>query len=110
MQRLDLQDALDRFGDDLSRWPASERALGEAMLRDDPAAMSLIAEARRLRSMIAGTPPVHAPAGLADRIVALARASTPTLPHVASPPTADADRDPEGRFDRAVAHRLRRPG
>ncbi|MGU9982421.1 hypothetical protein ACJ4V0_20500 [Phreatobacter sp. HK31-P] len=110
MQRLDFQDALDRFGDDLSRWPAAERVLGEAMLRDDPTARRLIEDARLLKSLITTTSTIRAPAGLADRIVSLARETAPALPHVASPPTAAVDRAPRGRLDTAVPHRLRRPG
>lgn len=108
MQRLDFQDALDRFGADLGRWPAPERALAAAMLREDPSLGELVAEARRLKALIASTAPVRAPAGLADRIVSLAAASAPPLPRVASPPTADAQ--PRERLRAAEPQKVRRPG
>ena len=108
MQRLDFQDALDRFGADLGRWPAVERALGEALLRSDPSLGALVAEARRLKALVASAPPVRAPAGLADRIVRLAAASAPPLPRVASPPTADAR--PRERLRATEPQKARRPG
>lgn len=108
MQRLEFQDALDRFGADLGRWPAVERALGEALLRQEPSLAVLVAEARRLKTLLASTPPVRAPAGLADRIVALAAASAPLLPHVASPPTAASSA--RARLAGAEPQRVRRTG
>ncbi|WP_181313747.1 hypothetical protein [Phreatobacter cathodiphilus] len=108
MQRLDFQDALDRFGADLGRWPAVERALGEALLREDPSLGVLVAEARRLKALVASAPPVRAPAGLADRIVSLATASAPPLPRVASPPTAAGSA--RERLTPALPQQVRRPG
>lgn len=89
MPALDFQDALDRFGADLSRWPTAQRTLGEAMLRTEPSARAMLDEARRLRALLAGAPShVSAPRGLADRIMKLAFAGDRALPLVGSPPTA----------------------
>jgi hypothetical protein len=108
MRRQEFQDALDRFGDDLGRWPVADRVRAETLLRDDPASAVLLAEGRRMRVMLAASAPIRAPAGLADRIVGLARASSPPLPHVVSPPTADAGG--QGRLDAAMPHQTRPPG
>ncbi|MGE5517204.1 MAG: hypothetical protein ACM31D_15475 [Bacteroidota bacterium] len=67
-----FRELLDRFGGELSRWPARERATADALLEHSPEARSLLAEAARLDAALAATP--KAPAGLADRIVAAALA------------------------------------
>jgi hypothetical protein len=66
-----FEDLIDRLGDDLSRWPDDQRLAAEALLVDSAEARTLLDEARALREALSA-PPVRAPAGLADRIVAAA--------------------------------------
>jgi len=66
-----FEDLIDRLGEDLSRWPDHHRLAAEELLASSTAARALHEEARALRQAFAA-PPVRAPAGLADRIVAAA--------------------------------------
>jgi len=66
-----FEDLIDRLGEDLSRWPDDHRLAAERLLATSDAARTLHEEARVLRNALNG-PPVSAPAGLADRIVAAA--------------------------------------
>ena len=67
----ELDELIDRLGEDLSLWPDDRRGLAEELLARSSAAQALLEEARVLRRALAA-PAVRAPAGLADRIVAAA--------------------------------------
>jgi hypothetical protein len=67
----EFEDLIDRLGEDLTRWPEDRRAAAEALLAVSSKAQALHDEAKALRRALAA-PPVRAPAGLADRIVAAA--------------------------------------
>jgi hypothetical protein len=66
-----FEDLIDRLGDDLSQWPDDQRLGAEQLLASSAQARALHEEARALREALKA-PPVRAPAGLADRIVAAA--------------------------------------
>ncbi len=57
MDVSEFEDLIDRLGEDMSRWPDSQRVAGE----------ELLASSREARTLLVG-----APAGLADRIVTAA--------------------------------------
>ncbi|WP_420134816.1 hypothetical protein [Rhodopseudomonas sp.] len=78
MDIAEFEDLIDRLGDDPSRWPDDQRRAAEHLLAASVAAQSLLDSARAVREALAG-PPVRAPAGLADRIVAAAK-QTPADP------------------------------
>jgi hypothetical protein len=71
MDVTEFEDLVDRLGEDLSRWPEAQRLAADALLATSEEARAIIAQAKSLRQALA-TPPVRAPAGLADRIVAAA--------------------------------------
>ena len=71
MDVTEFEELIDRLGEDLSLWPNDRRLPAEELLARSPAAQALLEEARTLRRALAA-PPVRAPAGLADRIVAAA--------------------------------------
>lgn len=77
MNRIEFRDAVDRYGEDLSTWPLSERSEAIQLLASEPAARSVIDEARALRAAIVGQTGIHAPVGLADRIVRAALGDAP---------------------------------
>lgn len=77
MNRSELQDAIDRHGDDLSAWPLADRERAQALLTRDPASLALLDEASALRAALRDQPAICAPVGLADRIVRAALDSTP---------------------------------
>jgi len=66
-----FEDLIDRMGEDLSHWPDAQRLAAEGLLASSAEARVLHDEALTLRQLLAG-PPVRAPAGLAERIVAAA--------------------------------------
>jgi hypothetical protein len=71
MDVTEFEELIDRLGEDLSLWPDDRRLPAEALLARSSAAQALLEEARTLRLALAA-PPVRAPKGLADRIVAAA--------------------------------------
>jgi len=82
MDVAEFGDLIDRLGEDLSLWPEDRRLSAEQLLGGSVEAQALLEEARVLRRALA-VPPVRAPAGLADRIVAAASKLTaePAEPH-----------------------------
>ena len=70
-----FEDLIDRLGDEPSQWPDDQRLAAEELLASSAEARALLEEARALRVALAA-PPVRAPAGLADRIIAAARRLT----------------------------------
>lgn len=77
MKFEEFEDLLDRFGEDLTVWPASAREAGTELLRNSAEARRILEEATALRRVMAAAEPVRAPAGLADRIVAEAMRARP---------------------------------
>ncbi|WP_063689798.1 hypothetical protein [Bradyrhizobium stylosanthis] len=71
MDVTEFEELIDRLGEDLSLWPDDRRVPAEELLARSSDAQALLDEARVLRQALAA-PPVRAPAGLADRIVAAA--------------------------------------
>jgi len=71
MDVTEFEELIDRLGEDLSLWPDDRRLHAEELLARSSAAEALLEEARILRRALAA-PPMRAPAGLADRIVAAA--------------------------------------
>ncbi|MCP3411047.1 hypothetical protein [Bradyrhizobium sp. CCGB01] len=71
MDVTEFEELIDRLGEDLSLWPDDRRLPAEELLARSSTAQALLEEARTLRQALAA-PPVRAPAGLADRIVAAA--------------------------------------
>ncbi|SDG55578.1 hypothetical protein SAMN05216338_1001716 [Bradyrhizobium sp. Rc2d] len=71
MDVTEFEELIDRLGDDLSLWPDDRRLPAEELLTQSSAAQALLEQARALRHALA-VPPVQAPKGLADRIVAAA--------------------------------------
>jgi hypothetical protein len=71
MDVTEFEELIDRLGEDLSLWPDDRRLPAEELLSRSSAAQALLEQARALRLALAA-PPVRAPTGLADRIVAAA--------------------------------------
>jgi hypothetical protein len=67
----DLQDLVDRCGEDPAAWPDDRRASAEELVDDCAEAQAIIVQARRLRAQLRDLGPT-APACLSERIVALA--------------------------------------
>lgn len=72
----EFEDLLDRCGDDVASWPVAHRQAGLTLLRESQAARDLVEEAWSMRQAFAPDPSQRAPAGLADRIIARAAASS----------------------------------
>jgi hypothetical protein len=75
MDVREFEDLIDRLGEDLSHWPAEQRQAATELLACSPDANRLVSEARIVREALS-SPPVRAPAGLADRIAAAAKRLT----------------------------------
>jgi len=71
MDVSEFEDLIDRLGEDMSCWPDGQRVAAAELLASSHEARALLEEARTLRQALT-RPPVHAPAGLAGRIVASA--------------------------------------
>jgi hypothetical protein len=71
MDVREFEDLVDRLGEDTSRWPDAQRDAAASLLSSSAEAAEVLARARALREALT-VPPVHAPAGLADRIFAAA--------------------------------------
>jgi hypothetical protein len=71
MDLNEFEDLIDRLGEDVSRWPESQRPAALRLIASSSAAKELLAQARTLREALAA-PSVRAPAGLVDRIVVAA--------------------------------------
>ena len=99
MDVREFEDLIDRMGEDLSRWPDAQRLAAEGLLASSAEARVLHDEARTLRQLLA-SPPVRAPAGLADRIIAAAgklKAEPVTAPADAELTTESDAAGPSGR-------------
>ena len=85
MDVREFEDLIDQLGEDLSSWPEAQRLAAAELLASSVEARGIYDDARTIREALA-SPPVRAPAGLADRIVAAARelkpdVATPTAEH-----------------------------
>ena len=67
----DLQDLVDRFGEDPSAWPIEVRGNAEDLIDANSEARDIIAQARRLRRQLRNLGP-KAPDCIVDRIVSVA--------------------------------------
>jgi hypothetical protein len=65
-----FQALLDRYGGELSSWPAPDAVAATKLLEANSEARVMLEHARALDAALANSP--KAPAGLADRIVAAA--------------------------------------
>lgn len=83
----DFEDLLDRWGDDVASWPQPARLDAQALMAQDPRAVTLLAEVRRMRELLATPPAPRARPELAARILAAAAASpqSPPQPRIAEP-------------------------
>jgi hypothetical protein len=77
----ELQDLVDRFGEDLAAWPTEVRAPAEELLDASVEARAIIAQARRLRQQLRNLGP-KAPDCIVDRIVSIALDTDPPLDDV----------------------------
>jgi hypothetical protein len=75
MNIKEFEDLVDLYGEDLSRWPQALRAPAMGLLERSEDARKVVDRAKRLRALFSAAPRIHAPTGLADRIVARAAAS-----------------------------------
>ena len=62
MKIEDFQDAVDRLGDDPSRWSEGLRAEAEVLILTSAAARKILDEARQLRRLLTSAAPIRAPA------------------------------------------------
>jgi hypothetical protein len=72
MKLEEFEDLVDRWGEDVSRWPTPFREQGAALLRTSESAREIVESAAFLRSALSDSPPHHAPTDLVDRIVSAA--------------------------------------
>ncbi|NEW95814.1 hypothetical protein [Rhodopseudomonas sp. BR0G17] len=93
MDVAELEDLIDRLGEDPSRWPDDRRLAAERLLQESAAARALLAQARAVREALSA-PPVRAPAGLADRIVAAAMRETAKITAKTEPADDRAPSEP----------------
>ena len=71
MNNVELERAVDRYGGDLDKWPAVERAAAEALARSEPRAARTLADGARLDALLAeAVRTVGVDAALVGRIVA----------------------------------------
>lgn len=72
MTETEFHNLLDRFGADLSQWPADRRLTAERAMADDPSLINLLAAEQLLAACLPDLPPVAAAsADLRQRIMAL---------------------------------------
>ena len=77
----ELQDLVDRFGEDTSAWPNEFREPAEELIDECAEARDIIAQARRLRAQLRNLGP-RAPSCIVDRIVAVALDCDPPIDDV----------------------------
>ncbi len=71
MSPQELQDIVDRFGEDPSAWPIERHGEAEALIDDCAEAQAIVAQAKLLRILLRDMGAM-APSCFSDRIVALA--------------------------------------
>jgi hypothetical protein len=78
MQIEEFEDLIDCHGEDVTKWPESDRGAALALLEHSQAARALLAEAQELRRAFGSADRVAAPPALTGRILAQAM-PTPAL-------------------------------
>jgi hypothetical protein len=76
MSLADFQELVDRFGDEPDAWPEKIRPVALAFSEESDQAKKILNHAKTIREALTA-PPVKAPAGLVDRIVAKALQTDP---------------------------------
>jgi hypothetical protein len=74
----ELQDLVDRFGEEPSAWPMEVRAPAEELIDASVEARTIILQARRLRQQLRNMGP-KAPSCIVDRIVSVALDADPPI-------------------------------
>lgn len=74
----ELQDLVDRFGEEPSAWPTEVRAPAEELIDASVEARAIILQARRLRQQLRNMGP-KAPSCIVDRIVSVALDADPPI-------------------------------
>ncbi len=74
----ELQDLVDRFGEDTSAWPHELREPAEELIDECAEARDIIAQARSLRSQLRNMGP-RAPSCIVERIVSIALDMDPPM-------------------------------
>ena len=77
----ELQDLVDRFGEDMTAWPNEFREPAEELVDECAEARDIIAQARSLRVQLRNLGP-KAPSCIVDRIVAIALDCDPPMDDV----------------------------
>lgn len=77
----ELQDLVDRFGEDTSAWPNELRTPAEELIDECAEARDIIDQARRLRVQLRNMGP-KAPSCIVDRIVAIAIDCDPPMDQI----------------------------
>ncbi|MDR3440804.1 hypothetical protein [Telmatospirillum sp.] len=77
----ELQDIVDRYGEDPAAWPSSYRLSAQELIDDCAEARGIIEQAKRLRCALRDMGP-DAPDCFSDRIVALALELDPPMDDV----------------------------
>jgi len=77
----ELQDLVDRYGEDMTVWPNELREPAEDLIDECAEARDIIAQARRLRAQLRNLGP-KAPSCIVDRIVAIAVDCDPPMDDV----------------------------
>jgi len=74
----ELQDLVDRFGEDLAAWPLEFREPAEDLIDASDEARDIISQARQLRKQLRSLGP-KAPTCIVDRIVSIALDTDPPI-------------------------------
>jgi hypothetical protein len=77
----ELQDLVDRYGEDMAAWPNEFREPAEELIDECAEARDIIAQARSLRAQLRKLGP-KAPDCIVDRIIAIALDSDPPMDDV----------------------------
>jgi hypothetical protein len=77
----ELQDLVDRYGEDMTVWPNEFREPAEELIDECAEARDIIAQARRLRAQLRNLGP-KAPTCIVDRIITIALDSDPPMDDV----------------------------
>jgi hypothetical protein len=109
-----FEEIVDEFGEFPANWPDAMRAEAVRLLDASPRAQQIVSEAAEMRSMFLRSEPVTAPAGLADRIMALAiaddaRSLAGQASQISAPQSSSLPKDLLGPKKRLARGTKRRP-